>query len=606
MSDQSWLQTFISKLRERGILRVGALYAGVAWFVASAMDLLLPLMNTPDWVLPTGLIALAVGFPVALLVAWFRSHDAADGNSWAGPVPIAVAIAAALGISAVGYQWTDSIVPSSGPFFHASPDAPQVRIAVLPFRDTTPQAELTWLADGLTEEVRRQIIAWGVYDVFPGVLTPNNATDAFEMGASFLLTGRLQQQETNVLTSIELIHADSKRSVWHSEFTGDVSNPLELQQRLARDVARYFQESTVPAEGPSNPAAYATYLKTVRHAMYTNSDEAAYWLRRTLELDPQWYTGWRDLAFTQLQEFAYKEDASALDRVRDSIAQIPDPNYYYFQEFMLTAFGEGKLADAELMMAPLMESNLVVHAITMYAWLLNVTGLYQEAEPALKHATELLPTNPATWEQLAWARANLGNYESAIEAANQLATVAPTANLAGAEFVRIVMLPLAGLLDPAHDRLQKYVNYITTLNPDSAWYAQGMVITDLAQFHLALAENRPDAARTIAFAHANRGRNGAAALMLLRLGDATAAAEQFALEAPTAHYRLWDWMYWTTILTPELRQHPSVLAHEAAMGITPEWRLELCTRASNMPEHTRIRCDPEKYALSAAAPNIAR
>ena len=61
----------LQRLRERGVLRVAASYAVIAWLVLQIADVVLEPWDVPAWVERAPLIVALLGFPVALAVAWF-------------------------------------------------------------------------------------------------------------------------------------------------------------------------------------------------------------------------------------------------------------------------------------------------------------------------------------------------------------------------------------------------------------------------------------------------------------------------------------------------------------------------------------------------------
>jgi hypothetical protein len=94
----------IARLRERGVLRVAASYAVIAWLVLQIADVVLEPWDLPAWVQRAPLVVALLGFPIAIALAWFLelgdgavTHDAAaDGamrpvvHGWRRHVDIAV------------------------------------------------------------------------------------------------------------------------------------------------------------------------------------------------------------------------------------------------------------------------------------------------------------------------------------------------------------------------------------------------------------------------------------------------------------------------------------------------------------------------------------
>lgn len=61
---------FVSELRRRNVFRTGLAYIVFAWLILQVADILLPVFDTPVQVLQITVALIAVGFPVALILAW--------------------------------------------------------------------------------------------------------------------------------------------------------------------------------------------------------------------------------------------------------------------------------------------------------------------------------------------------------------------------------------------------------------------------------------------------------------------------------------------------------------------------------------------------------
>jgi eukaryotic-like serine/threonine-protein kinase len=61
---------FFSELRRRRVFRVAAAYAVVGWVLIEVSDTTFPHLNLPAWTVPLVIVLVAIGFPVALALAW--------------------------------------------------------------------------------------------------------------------------------------------------------------------------------------------------------------------------------------------------------------------------------------------------------------------------------------------------------------------------------------------------------------------------------------------------------------------------------------------------------------------------------------------------------
>ena len=67
MSD---LRSFFSELKRRNVYKVAAAYAVVGWLVIQISSTVLPTFHAPEWVVQTLVVLVAIGFPIALVIAW--------------------------------------------------------------------------------------------------------------------------------------------------------------------------------------------------------------------------------------------------------------------------------------------------------------------------------------------------------------------------------------------------------------------------------------------------------------------------------------------------------------------------------------------------------
>ncbi len=62
--------SFFEELKRRNVFRVAIGYVITAWLLLQVVDLVLENINAPDWVMQVFMLALAIGFPLAIFFAW--------------------------------------------------------------------------------------------------------------------------------------------------------------------------------------------------------------------------------------------------------------------------------------------------------------------------------------------------------------------------------------------------------------------------------------------------------------------------------------------------------------------------------------------------------
>ncbi|GAH37745.1 unnamed protein product, partial [marine sediment metagenome] len=66
----SKLSAFLSELRQRRVFRVAAVYACVAFIIFQIIDATFEPLRLPDWAGTLVVVLLALGFPIAVGMAW--------------------------------------------------------------------------------------------------------------------------------------------------------------------------------------------------------------------------------------------------------------------------------------------------------------------------------------------------------------------------------------------------------------------------------------------------------------------------------------------------------------------------------------------------------
>jgi hypothetical protein len=172
---------FFRELKRRNVVRVGIAYVVIGWLAVEVGGTLFETFGTPDWVLKTVIVLIAIGFPFALLFAW-AFEITPGGVKKTRDVPVSASVTASTGrkldfviiatlVVALGYfiwerlsrdvaapiesEQLAEVPPAESPVEPAPAEAAAVNrsIAVLPFVNMSSDTEQEWFADGLTEEI---------------------------------------------------------------------------------------------------------------------------------------------------------------------------------------------------------------------------------------------------------------------------------------------------------------------------------------------------------------------------------------------------------------------------------------------------------------------
>ena len=62
--------SFFEELKRRNVFRVAVAYLVTGWVLLQLADIVLESMEAPNWVIQAFMLALGLGFPLALVFAW--------------------------------------------------------------------------------------------------------------------------------------------------------------------------------------------------------------------------------------------------------------------------------------------------------------------------------------------------------------------------------------------------------------------------------------------------------------------------------------------------------------------------------------------------------
>lgn len=207
--------SIFSELKRRNVLRMAVLYAVVAWLIMQVAEVVIGLANLPEWIGPTILALLAVGFPIALIVSWFYELTPSD-------ISLEKDAAAEEAITQVTGRRLDFLVISllcAGLILFAYDKwwigpPPENSIAVLAFENMSDDAEQEYFSDGLSEEILNLLAQTKSLKVIArtsSFLFKNKdvdiATMAAQLNVRHILEGSVRRSGNRVRITAQLIDA---------------------------------------------------------------------------------------------------------------------------------------------------------------------------------------------------------------------------------------------------------------------------------------------------------------------------------------------------------------------------------------------------------------
>jgi TolB-like protein len=287
----------IAELRRRNVFRVGAAYAVVAWLLLQLADILLGNFGAPEWVFKSFVALLALGFPLALFLAWAyeltpegvkRSTEVPPANLRRSPserrLDAVIIGGAALVIVAVLADrfWPDreTVPAATEPEVAAALVEPPAHvvgersIAVLPFADLSPDGDHAYFADGIAEELLNalaQVKGLRVAGRSSSFNFGHRARDlrviGEVLGVAYVLEGSVRMSAERVRITAQLIGTADGFHLWSDTYDGEMKDIFDLQERIARSITSSLElvldggQERIVAVATEDSEAYNLFLQ---------------------------------------------------------------------------------------------------------------------------------------------------------------------------------------------------------------------------------------------------------------------------------------------------------------------------------------------------------
>jgi eukaryotic-like serine/threonine-protein kinase len=351
-------------------------------------------------------------------------------------------------------------------------------LAILPFTNTSGEAGVDYLSDGLTESLINQLSRSQKFKVMSRNSVfqfKNKQVDAREVAEKLnvkaVLTGRVTQNDDGLLINIELIDGRDNSQIWGERYSRKMSDLVAVEQEIAEQISDRLQLGLNPEDrrrlarqSTENPDAYQLYLRGRYHWNKRTPESmkrGIEYFKEALEKDPQYALAYAGLAdcYALLGEYgrlpvresaplakAAAEKAIALDNslaeAHTSLAAVHEYEWNW---------GE---AEKQYRLAIEMNPNYAT-AHHWYGVYLSSLGRFDEALPELKKALELDPLSLIINTGLGRLYCGARRYDEAIDQLKTTLEMEP--NFAEAHFQLALAYEGKGKFEKAANSFQKSV-----------------------------------------------------------------------------------------------------------------------------------------------------
>jgi TolB-like protein/tetratricopeptide (TPR) repeat protein len=401
---------FFGELKRRNVYKVAVAYAIVGWLVVQIATQVFPFLEIPNWVVRLVIVLVAIGFPIALVLAWAfeltpegikRTEDVAPNESitrrTGRKLDFLIIAVLLLVIGALVYQ---RLHPKRATVTSSVPDK---SIAVLPFENRSEDKANAYFADGIQDEILTRLSKIADLKVISRTSTqhyksaPENLPEiARQLGVAHILEGRVQKSGDAVRVNVQLIKAANDSHLWADTFDRKLTDIFSVESEVAKAIADQLrakltgqEEQVIAAKPTDNVEAYDAYLRGLAYNLKTatpaNVLGAQKYLREAVRLDPKFALSWALLSYVDAVGY---------------ITQTLQPTVALREEAW-------QAAETALTLQPNLGEALHAKGFYHYACLKD----YDTAVRYFEQARQLLPNSSQIPESLAYVARRRGQWD---------------------------------------------------------------------------------------------------------------------------------------------------------------------------------------------------
>ena len=357
---------FFAELKRRNVYKVAVAYAVVGWLLVQVTTQVFPIFEIPNWAPRLIVLAIIIGFPIALVIAWafeltpegLKRTEDVDPDAQTRTKPhvwiyvVVVGAVVSIGLFFLGRYSSGNNVASRSASEEIRRDkhsqaatAPQKSIAILPFENLSEEKANAYFAEGIKDEILTKLAAVRDLKVISRTSTakyqskPDNLKAvAQELGVSTVLEGAVQRAGDKVRVNVQLIDAQTDGHLWAKSYDRDFKDILGVESEVAQEIAETLRANLSPSESHAlastrtpDTEAYDLFLRgeyELRHAEGGSRTADAYdradaFYRQALARDPNFAEAAAELARSRLSRhwFVSPLSSSELEEVKSLIGR---------------------------------------------------------------------------------------------------------------------------------------------------------------------------------------------------------------------------------------------------------------------------------------------
>jgi len=331
--------SLFEELKRRNVFRVGIAYAVTSWLLLQVADIVLENIAAPGWVMQAFMLALGLGFPLALFFAWafeltpegLKKEKDVDRTASMTPQTgrrLDYIIIAVMALALSYFVWESRFSSGEIAAVEEAVTSGEKSIAVLPFVNMSDDPANEYFSDGIAEELLNVLVKVKGLRVasrtssfaFKENKTISIPDIARELNVDHVLEGSVRKAGNTVRITAQLIDVRTDRHLWSGTYDRELEDIFAIQDEISGQIVQALkialgaggQEAAADFRQPTqNVESYELYLKGRYFWQRRGADNirrAIGLFDRATQLDPKFARAWSSLAAAHITLPAYSDE----------------------------------------------------------------------------------------------------------------------------------------------------------------------------------------------------------------------------------------------------------------------------------------------------------
>ena len=277
---------FFDELKRRNVIKATIAYITVAWVLLQIISVVLPGFGAPQWVPKTFMFILLAGLPVWIIFSWVYELTP-EGLKKTKKVPeehsiteqtnkrLNIIIILTLVLLAAITYFKDPDTTKGADTEKTTHRVSEKSIAVLPFKNDSPDEDNVYFCDGIMEGVRENLSKVPGLSVVSRTSveqyrenSPSATEIAKELGVNYILEGSVLRLGDRSIIRARLIYAPEDQNLWSDKYDREMEDIFSVLAEVTTSIAQKLKATISPEvlknieyEPTTDLTAYDYYLQ---------------------------------------------------------------------------------------------------------------------------------------------------------------------------------------------------------------------------------------------------------------------------------------------------------------------------------------------------------